>query len=488
MTINISIIIPILNKMQLTRQCINSVLNNTTDVNYEIILVNNGSNKSTEKSLKCICERNKYIKLISNKVNRGFSRACNQGAEMAKGDFIVFLNNDTLVTKNWLQPLLRVFDDNSVACVSGKLLYPNNTIQHAGVVLCKDMRIKDSNPTFSHIYHRQNKNLPESKIRRAYSLLSAASLLVDKRKFNRVKGFCEQYWNGYEDFDLCMKFGKVGYKCVYEPNSIIYHMESQSGTERFLNDQTNRILFWKKWGKVIPIDYIRFKDGAFQLNREAGSTFGYPGTDKYLLENHLMRESLCSLNMNLGHQLKKENKSISRNYFEAAIAILRNYRNKTFNQKLRMVLIYKELGKNSSANRILKRLESEINNKISIKYPFELFYYLSEIYQKKDPIQCRYYLTKAQNYLLSKQKIEPVDWYRIGSIYKTNKQYHLAQKTFKSLLRKKCHDGIRSGIWYHLAEINLSDENRSMAKIYLKKCLENNKDHRLAKVMLTQLI
>jgi hypothetical protein len=90
----VSIIIPVFNNLQYTRQCLQSIVKNTARKSYQLIIVDNGSTDGTKEFLKCLCGS---AKIISNRENFGFSKACNQGAAAADGDYIVFLNNDTKV-------------------------------------------------------------------------------------------------------------------------------------------------------------------------------------------------------------------------------------------------------------------------------------------------------------------------------------------------------------------------------------------------------
>ena len=256
-----SIVIPVFNKVEFTRKCLEAIWKKTKAELYELVVVDNGSTDGTKEYLKSL---DGLIKVISNKGNRGFAIACNQGAKLATGELLLFLNNDAEPCSRWLEPLLKLIEgDPCVAAVGSKLLFPEGTIQHAGVVIINDKKIKD--PLVArHIYYRQPSDLPEANQIRAYQALTAACLLVRKNAFEDVRGFDERYWNGYEDIDLCFKLQEKGWKLVYSPESVLIHHESVSGPERFSKIPENISLLHQKWlGKIKP-DLVVEENGEVQ--------------------------------------------------------------------------------------------------------------------------------------------------------------------------------------------------------------------------------
>ena len=254
----VSIIIPLFNKVAYTIKCWGSIVKNTADGLYELIIVDNASSDSTGDFLKCLGDK---VKIISNKKNLGFSKACNQGAEAASTNYLLFLNNDTEAEENWLEPLLEVVDkDSSVAAVGSKLLFPDGTLQHAGVAIIDDK--KDKEPLVPrHIYYQESADFPEANEMRSYQVLTGASLLVRKTVFWKAGGFDEGFWNGYEDVDLCFKIQEMGHKLVYQPQSVLIHHESVSGPERFTKVDKNTERLKKRWiGKIEP-DLIVDEEG-----------------------------------------------------------------------------------------------------------------------------------------------------------------------------------------------------------------------------------
>ena len=245
-----SIIIPVYNKLNLTCSCIESLYKNTDSAIFEIILVDNASNDGTENYIQ---KHYPYIKIIRNKVNNGFARACNQAEKICCGEYILFLNNDTKVENGWIEPLIAVLEnDQRVGAVGSKLLFPDKRIQHAGVVIINDQKMPD--PLVArHIYYQQDCNYPMANVMSTYQALTAACMLVRRSAFKTAGGFDEKYWNGYEDIDLCFKLQKNGSLLIYQPESVVIHYESQSGSERFKRTQYNIERLHKKWiGKINP--------------------------------------------------------------------------------------------------------------------------------------------------------------------------------------------------------------------------------------------
>ncbi|HCK99404.1 MAG TPA: hypothetical protein DHW42_04780 [Candidatus Marinimicrobia bacterium] len=263
----VSIIIPVFNKVEYTKKCIDAIYANTQYRNFEIIIVDNASTDGTDQYLRELEKERANIRIIHNEENFGFAKANNQAAEIAKGEYLLLLNNNTEVQKGWLEPLLNVLNaDPDVATVGSKMLFPDGTIQHAGVIVFDDQKLPD--PLVArHIYYGQSKFLAEANIPKEYQILTAACLLIRKNIYEKAGGFDEGYWNGYEDVDLCFNIQKMGKKLVYQPQSIVIHHESKSGSERFSKVSRNIERLHSKWlGKIIP-DFIIMKDGALQKTK-----------------------------------------------------------------------------------------------------------------------------------------------------------------------------------------------------------------------------
>ncbi|OQZ02636.1 MAG: hypothetical protein B6D35_00945 [Candidatus Brocadia sp. UTAMX2] len=261
----VSIIIPVFNKVEFTKKCCEALVKNTPRGLYELIIVDNASTDDTSAFLKGL---KGDVKIITNEKNLGFSRACNQGARLAATNYLLFLNNDTEPMKGWLEPLLHILtQDSSAGAVGSKLLFPDGTIQHAGVVIIDDQKLPD--PLVArHVYYGEPGDVSEANQLRQYQALTAACLLVRKSAFHEAGGFDEAYWNGYEDVDLCFNLQEREWKLVYQPESVLIHHESKSGPERFSKVSENIQRLHNRWiGKIKP-DILLKKDGSMAITED----------------------------------------------------------------------------------------------------------------------------------------------------------------------------------------------------------------------------
>ena len=214
----VSIIVPVFNKVDYTAKCLRAIAANTRDVPHEVIVIDNGSSDDTERMLS----RREAIRYRRNAANLGFARASNQGAAMATGRYLLFLNNDTEPHAGWAAAMVAEMErDPAVAIVGSKLLYPDGTIQHAGVGFAYAMW----QPIMPmHVSSRQ----PAATVtqRRELNAVTAACMLVRPEVFLTVGGFDEGYVNGYEDVDFCLEVRSRGGKIVFAPASVVTHHES----------------------------------------------------------------------------------------------------------------------------------------------------------------------------------------------------------------------------------------------------------------------
>ena len=253
----VSIIIPLFNNVEFTRHCLEALTTSTPQHLHELILIDNGSSDGTSELINGLPSD---IKVIRNAKNQGFAKACNQGAQAADGKYLLFLNNDTEPKPGWLEPLFNTAEqDTCISAVGSKLLFPDGTIQHAGVIIADDRMTPDP-LVGKHIYYGFPADHPEANISRGYQALTAACLLVRRDAFEAVLGFDEGYWNGYEDVDLCFKLGLKGRKLIYQPASVVVHHESKSGSERFAKAAQNIQRLHDKWLGTIQPDVIIHPD------------------------------------------------------------------------------------------------------------------------------------------------------------------------------------------------------------------------------------
>jgi GT2 family glycosyltransferase len=256
-TIKSTVVIPAFNNAALTKQCLDAVLRIG---GCEIIVVDDAS---TDGTLKMLATFGDKIEVIAHRRNQGFAKACNDGAKAAHTEFVVFLNNDTIPQPGWLRALENFARKNPGAAVVGsKLVYPNNTIQHAGVIVCQDKYPR-------HIYTGFPADHSAVSQSRRFQIVTAAAMLVRKKVFTAARGFDTKFINGFEDVDFCLRLGERGHEIHYCAESIVQHFESVA-PGRFRHDKKNVALYRQRWlGKVQPDDLKFFiADGLLELNYE----------------------------------------------------------------------------------------------------------------------------------------------------------------------------------------------------------------------------
>jgi len=235
----VSIICPTFNKLEFLKPMMESVAKNT-DWPYELIVVDNASKDGTKEYVL-----NSGLKMdgqfLRNEENKGFAIANNQGAKLAKGRFLLFLNNDTIVTKGWLSAMINVFsEEKAVGIVGAKLIFPGSgLLQHCGLY-----QLSTGMP--DHLYFKKPADYLLANQRKAVFGVTGTCLLISKSLFEEIGGFDENYINGFEDIDLCNKVRQKGMNIYYEPKAVVYHYESRSeGT--YLHDSRNFSLYASRW-------------------------------------------------------------------------------------------------------------------------------------------------------------------------------------------------------------------------------------------------
>lgn len=243
-----SIVIPVYNKLDYTKRCIEALYRNTPQGLYEIILIDNASTDSTKEYLQTL---NGDVQIIINANNVGFLEASNQGARAARGKYIVFLNNDTEPQERWLEELIATAEsDTQVGAVGAKLIYPNGVLQEAGSIIWSDA-------TGWNYGKGDSPSLPKYNFIREVDYCSGACLLISKDLFERAGAFDTRYVPAYyEDTDLCFTVRQMGYKVIYNPRVEIIHYEGitsgtdeSSGIKRY--QAINRVKFKEKWAEVL---------------------------------------------------------------------------------------------------------------------------------------------------------------------------------------------------------------------------------------------
>lgn len=255
----VSIIIPTKNGYKDVQRCVSSIIEKTTYQNYEIIMADNGSTDPKMHELYAEFEQQLpgrfFVESIDIPFN--FSTINNRAAKKAHGEYLLFLNNDTeVITENWLTLMVSFAQQERIGCVGAKLLYPNNTVQHAGVILGLGGVAGHGQYGYPHgdlgYFGRLAINVN-------YSAVTAACLLMKKADFDAVGGFEEAFTVAFNDVDLCLKVQALGRDNVWLHEAELYHFESQTrgyddkGKKKKRFEQ-EKVMMEEKWGPLIEND------------------------------------------------------------------------------------------------------------------------------------------------------------------------------------------------------------------------------------------
>lgn len=241
----VSIIIPTRDRGDLLRQCIRSVEQLTAYPRYEIIVIDNDSRAQ---------ESHEYLAEVSERwaVHRfpgefNFSHINNYGAAKARGEFLLFLNDDTqVVSPGWLGVMVAQGQRVGVGAVGAKLLYPSGRIQHAGVVL--GVR-GTAGHAFRHLLGDREYCHGLSSVMRNCSAVTAACALVSAETFAKIGGFEPRLKVEYNDVDLCLRLIRDGYRIIYTPDAVLIHHENAS--RKGGRDLEDEEFFLSRWGESI---------------------------------------------------------------------------------------------------------------------------------------------------------------------------------------------------------------------------------------------
>lgn len=246
-----SVIIPVFNRWELTEACLRSLAEHTT-VPFEVIVVDNGSGDATTTELPTLGQQlfGQRFRSLRFAENRDFAAGCNAGAAAAKAPLLFFLNNDTLLTPSWAPPLLDALqNDPGLGAVGPLLLYPQSgRIQHMGVAM--------SLQRLTHLYAQFPADHPVTAGSRPLQAITAAAFLVPSALFRDCGGFFQEYRNGFEDLELCLRIRQHGKRLACIPQSRVIHLESQTpGRNRY--DMSNSRLFNERCGEGFHPDLHR---------------------------------------------------------------------------------------------------------------------------------------------------------------------------------------------------------------------------------------
>ncbi len=244
-----SIVIPVFNQFAHTLHCLRALAEHPPAAACEIIVVDDGSSDATADSLPQIAG----VRYHRRGANGGFIAACNDGAALARGEIVVFLNNDTVPQPGWLDALLRTFDEHPLAgLVGAQLLYPDGRLQEAGGVVFRD----GSGWNYGKFGSRDD---PRHAYLRHADYCSGAAIAIPKKLFDALGGFDARYAPAYyEDTDLAFAVRAAGQRVIYQPDARVVHVEgatagSDTGTGVKAYQVRNRAIFAGKWALALQL-------------------------------------------------------------------------------------------------------------------------------------------------------------------------------------------------------------------------------------------
>lgn len=253
----VSILVPTKNHPDILKKCLNSIFSKTTYPNYEIILVDNGSDeKEVFSYYEELALSHPEVKICHFDIPFNYSRLSNFAAEQAAGKYYILLSNDVeVITPEWVEEMLMYAQREDVGAVGCMLYYPNNTIQHAGFILGMG-----PDRAAGHAFL----NVPKDDIgymgRLCYaqnvSAVTAACMMVKASLYSAVGGFDESFLVAFNDVDFCLKIQRTGHLIVWTPYAELYHDESKNrdyydSPENEARYQTELEQFHQRWKKEL---------------------------------------------------------------------------------------------------------------------------------------------------------------------------------------------------------------------------------------------
>lgn len=260
----VSVIIPNKDEKETLQTCLEMLEKNTGYQNFEIIIVEN--NSTTDEIFRYYKElsRNRKIHLLRWGKEFNYSAINNFAVAHAKGEYLLFLNNDVKsINPDWLEEMLGVCQRPEVGGVGAKLIYPDNTIQHAGCVIGMG---GIAGHMFVDMPADRTGYLHKASLLQDMSAVTAACLLMKKEVFEQAGGFTEELTVAFNDVDLCLKVRKNGYLIVYDPYAKLYHMESKTRGAEDSKEKVRRFQTEIEYMRCHWIDILKNGDPCYNKN------------------------------------------------------------------------------------------------------------------------------------------------------------------------------------------------------------------------------
>ena len=261
----VTVVIPVHGRSTLTRHCLDTLLAQELPAGTRLLVVDDASPDDTAQLLLTYGDR---IEVLSQPVNLGFGAACGAGVEAAGTELVVLLNNDTTPHPGWLDALVGcAVSHPAAAAVGARLLHLDGTVQHAGVVLGRDLLPH-------HAYVGFPGDHPAVLRCRPFQVVTGACLLLRRSAFRAVGGFDLRYRNGHEDVDLCLRLREAGHEVRYCADALLTHLESVSRGRSGPDQVANGRLWCRTWqDRVSPDDLELYAaDGLLTIRYDGDTT------------------------------------------------------------------------------------------------------------------------------------------------------------------------------------------------------------------------
>lgn len=253
----VTVIVPTRDRLELLRPCLDSVLQLTRYPRFELLVLDNDSRDQATLDYLERLQRDPRVRVVRCAGPFNFSAINNRGVEMAAGEMVCLLNNDTrVITPEWLDEMVMLARDQATGCVGAKLYYEDDTIQHAGVIIGLGGYAAHSHREFPRDSRGYFNRL---RVRQNVSAVTGACLLVRKSVFNEVGGLDERLTVAYNDVDFCLRVQEAGYFNVFTPFAELYHYESKSRgaentPERIKRFTEEKRYLHDRWGEQLKRD------------------------------------------------------------------------------------------------------------------------------------------------------------------------------------------------------------------------------------------
>ena len=253
----VSIIIPTRDGLDVLKPCIDTLMNTTAYKNYEIVILDNGSEKQETLNYLKELSAKPNVQVIRDEGEFNYSRINNLAVSHSSGELICLLNNDIeIIDEGWLSEMVSIAVRKDVGCVGAKLLYPDGTIQHAGVIL-------GLGGYAAHSHRGLGGDSPgyfcRAQVRQQLSAVTGACLLIRREVYDAVGGLDETFQVAYNDVDFCLRVQALGYRNIYTPFASLVHHESKTRGEDSCIEKSKRFdqekaLLLNRWSSLIQND------------------------------------------------------------------------------------------------------------------------------------------------------------------------------------------------------------------------------------------